>query len=500
MEAVKISNLSYKYPSADEYCLKNVSFSVSEGEVCAIVGPNGCGKTTICNIIRGLIPSFHGGEVEGSVEIFGKSTKEISEEEKAKRIGFVFQNPFTQNSGIKETVFEEIAFGLENMGVDREEIITKVMDIISLLQIEAFMFKHPCELSGGQRQRVALASIIVQDPDIIVIDEPTSQLDPKGTEDVFEIIKYLNRQKKTIVLVEHKMNLIAEYADHIVYLNDGSVLLDGSPEDVLSSELLYEKNLDMPYVAVEGVSISADLGEKIAIIGENGAGKTTTAKLMNGLLKPTKGEVLINGVSTKGKTTATIARKVAYVFQNPDDQIFNQEVLAEISYTPRYFKVDEETVNKRLKKAVKLTGLKPYINENPYNLSYSYRKFVTIAAAIAADPDVFVFDEPTACQDRHGIRLLSGIINALSSEGKLVITITHDMEFVAENFDRTVCMADKHILMDDKTNRILTDDSLMEKAALKKPNVSYLASEMGFEGVITSEDFLAALTENSKRL
>lgn len=215
MEAVKISNLSYKYPSADEYCLKNVSFSVSEGEVCAIVGPNGCGKTTICNIIRGLIPSFHGGEVEGSVEIFGKSTKEISEEEKAKRIGFVFQNPFTQNSGIKETVFEEIAFGLENMGVDREEIITKVMDIISLLQIEAFMFKHPCELSGGQRQRVALASIIVQDPDIIVIDEPTSQLDPKGTEDVFEIIKYLNRQKKTIVLVEHKMNLIAEYADHI---------------------------------------------------------------------------------------------------------------------------------------------------------------------------------------------------------------------------------------------------------------------------------------------
>lgn len=125
---------------------------------------------------------------------------------------------------------------------------------------------------------------------------------------------------------------------------------------------------------------------------------------------------------------------------------------------------------------------------------------MTIAAAIAADPDVFVFDEPTACQDRHGIRLLSGIINALSSEGKLVITITHDMEFVAENFDRTVCMADKHILMDDKTNRILTDDSLMEKAALKKPNVSYLASEMGFEGVITSEVFLAALTENSKRL
>ena len=128
------------------------------------------------------------------------------------------------------------------------------------------------------------------------------------------------------------------------------------------------------------------------------------------------------------------------------------------------------------------------------------KQMVEIAKALTFDANIIIFDEPTACQDRHGIRLLSGIINALSSEGKLVITITHDMEFVAENFDRTVCMADKHILMDDKTNRILTDDSLMEKAALKKPNVSYLASEMGFEGVITSEVFLAALTENSKRL
>ncbi len=251
------------------------------------------------------------------------------------------------------------------------------------------------------------------------------------------------------------------------------------------------------HLAVEGVNISADLGEKIAIIGENGAGKTTTAKLMNGLLKPTKGEVLIDGISTKNKTTATIARKVAYVFQNPDDQIFNQEVLTEISYTPKYFKVDEETINKRLKKAVKMTGLKPYVNENPYNLSYAYRKFVTIAAAIAADPDVFVFDEPTACQDRRGISLLSDIINKLSSEGKLVITITHDMEFVSENFDRTICMAEKHILMDDKTEAIIANDAVMEQAALKKPQVSFLASEMGLKGIITSEAFLKALTEKT---
>lgn len=249
MEVVKMKNLSYRYPSAENHCLKNVSFSVQEGELCAIIGSNGCGKTTICNIIRGLIPSFHGGTIEGLLQIFGKDSNDISPEEKAKRIGFVFQNPFTQNSGIKETVFEEIAFGLENTGVEREEIISKVMSMIEMLGIESFMFKHPLELSGGQRQRVALASVIVQNPDIIVIDEPTSQLDPKGTEEVFEIIKFLNQQKKTIILVEHKIELVAEYADHIIYLNDGAVLLDGAPQDVLTNGILFERILEMPQVA-----------------------------------------------------------------------------------------------------------------------------------------------------------------------------------------------------------------------------------------------------------
>lgn len=250
------------------------------------------------------------------------------------------------------------------------------------------------------------------------------------------------------------------------------------------------------HLAVDNINLFMERGEKIAFIGENGAGKTTTAKLMNGLLKPTRGDVFIDGVSTKGKTTATIARKVAYVFQNPDDQIFNQEVYSEIAYTPKHFKVDKNVMKERIRKAVKMTGLKKYVNENPYNISYAYRKLVTIAAAIAADPDVFVLDEPTACQDRHGIMLLSEIVDQLTKEGKLVITITHDMEFVAENFDRTVCMADKHILMDDKTSKVISNEQVMKKAALKKPQVSLLASRMGYEEIIRSKDFLDIIMEN----
>ena len=252
------------------------------------------------------------------------------------------------------------------------------------------------------------------------------------------------------------------------------------------------------YLAVENINFFAEEGEKIAFVGENGAGKSTTAKLINGLLKPTKGEILIDGVSTKGKTTAAIARNVAYVFQNPDDQIFRQDVFSEIIYTPKYFKVNEDDIRKRVKKAVKMTGLKTYINENPYNLSYAHRKLVTIASAIAADPDIFILDEPTACQDRRGIQLLSKIIDRLASEGKLVITITHDMDFVAENFDRTVCMAKKHILMDDETSKIITNDAVMEKASLKRTQVSLLASKMGYDGIITSEDFLDTIMGSGK--
>lgn len=252
MACIELDNITYKYPLADDNAVENVTCRFEEGKFYGIIGENGGGKTTLCNIIRGLIPNFYKGSLTGSVKVLGKDLKEWKLSELSVKIGYVFQNPFTQISGIKETVFEEIGMGMENMGVPKKKIIEKVVHICRTLKIEELMEKNPNELSGGQRQRVAFASIIAMDTDILVIDEPTSQLDPKGTEEIFEIIKVLKKAGKTIILVEHKIDLIAEYCDEILVMEKGKIIFSGPAKTILSSPLLPEHGAMIPQVAVLG--------------------------------------------------------------------------------------------------------------------------------------------------------------------------------------------------------------------------------------------------------
>ncbi|MEH6993340.1 ABC transporter ATP-binding protein, partial [Neobacillus drentensis] len=236
MSGIEIRNLSYQYPTGSEKVLQNINLNIESGKFYAFVGVNGGGKTTLCNVIRGFIPHFFKGDISGEVLIDGKDVRDWDTSDLAQKVGFVFQNPFTQISGVKETVFDEIAFGLENLGVEVSVIRQKVQEIISLLGIGYIQDKNPNELSGGQKQRVALASIIVMEPDILIFDEPTSQLDPQGTEEIFKAIDIMKKKGKTIILVEHKIELIAEYADYIVVLQDGQIKRQGRTEDVLSHE------------------------------------------------------------------------------------------------------------------------------------------------------------------------------------------------------------------------------------------------------------------------
>lgn len=248
---MECKNVTYTYPLTDEPSIRNVSLNIEEGKFYGIVGENGSGKTTLCAILRGFAPSFYQGDIQGEVLVYGKPIGEYGGE-LATKIGYVFQNPFTQISGVKETVFEEVAYGLENFGVPVEEIVERVEAIMKLTHIDSLAEKNPLELSGGQMQRVALASVLVLEPDILIIDEPTSQLDPQGTESVFEIIKMMKDKKKTIILVEHKIDLIAEYADEVLVLRGGKLIAGGDKAQVLSDISLMEQGVQLPQMAILG--------------------------------------------------------------------------------------------------------------------------------------------------------------------------------------------------------------------------------------------------------
>lgn len=249
------------------------------------------------------------------------------------------------------------------------------------------------------------------------------------------------------------------------------------------------------FLAVDNINIEIKAGENVAIVGQNGAGKTTTVKMMNGLLRPTEGEVIVGDMNTKDYTTAQISRYVGYVFQNPDDQIFHATVEEEVLYGPKTMKLPPEEEKARVEESLKITGMDKYRDENPMNLPLSIRKFVTIAAVIAMHTDILIFDEPTAGQDIEGNRQLTAILKELHEQGKTVITISHDMEFVASNFDRVIVMAKKKVVREGTPKEIFWDFDSLDYAMLKQPYVSRVCRSLGVAGnVIGVEEAVEKIT------
>ncbi|ATG53008.1 ABC transporter ATP-binding protein [Brachybacterium vulturis] len=246
-------------------------------------------------------------------------------------------------------------------------------------------------------------------------------------------------------------------------------------------------------LAVDRVNLAVAAGERVAIIGQNGAGKTTTVKLMNGLLRPTTGRVLVDDVDTASQTTATTARQVAYVFQNPDDQIFGTDVRSELEYIPRHDRWSAERTNERVRRAVKMTGIGKYLDLNPNDLPFAIKKFVAIAAMLVGEPRYVILDEPTAGLDGRGLALLKRLIGQLEDEGTAVVTITHDMRFVADTFDRVVVMAQRQVIADAPATEIFDDDDVLARARLQRPVGAQLAQDLGLAPASLQLDDVVAL-------
>lgn len=235
MGVIETRNVTYTYPGAAKPSIVDVSLNIEKGEFTLITGPSGCGKTTICRCFNGLIPHFYQGEMKGETIVTGLNVSEHPIHELAKHVGLVFQNP--ENQLFALSVEKDVAFGLENLGVPREEMRKRVDWALNLTEMYDLRERAPSELSGGQQQRVAIASVLAMQPEVVILDEPTSFLDPLSAKKIFEVIRDLNRKLGiTVVLVEHRLDLTARYADHIIVMDEGKVALDGDPHEILRSE------------------------------------------------------------------------------------------------------------------------------------------------------------------------------------------------------------------------------------------------------------------------
>ena len=578
MSVITVENLRYRYPHAKELALDGLDFSVEKGEFIGIIGENGAGKSTLSQALMGLVPQFYKGAYGGTVMVDGIEAGRTPVAQLCGHVGLVFQNPFNQLSGAKDNVYEEVAFGMQNLGVPAEEMKNRVEEALKLLDIWQYRDRNPFDLSGGQMQRVAIASVLVMRPDVMILDEPTSQLDPEGSDEVFKAVETLTGSGITILMIEQKIEKLAAYCDRILLLHKGKQIAFDTPQKVFSmpdlnnygiqapaftrickaegvtladgtypvtveeaAGVLREKRLGAPACADGGeraqkaagadvagtdsaqaggpaesagssdeqfciekldfsyladVPVLKNLNMKLdkrptAIIGQNGAGKTTLVKLLKGLLKPVSGSIYFHGEDISGKTVAMLAGNVGYVFQNPDDQIFKYNVMDEILFGPLNIGMDAERAKKEAERALKLTGLTGKEKENPYDLELYERKMTAIASVLAMDTDVLILDEPTIAQDWKGRQIIGGIIRSLSERGKLVIAILHDMDFVAENFERVIIMAHGQVLADGTAKEVFAQEEALKKARLQKPYVMQLCEALGYEkSYLTVEELL----------
>jgi energy-coupling factor transport system ATP-binding protein len=474
MGAIDVRDLAVRYPGQPERALDGVSVALGSGDVVGVTGHTGSGKSTLALAAAGLLPRVIRASVSGSVSVDGIDTIRATAADLAGHVGICFSSPELQLSASKPTVREELAFGLENLAVPRAAMDPRIDAALARLGIAHLAGRDPLTLSGGEQQRVAIASIVVMGTDVLVLDEPAAQLDPEGTEEVAALLPELAADGRAILVAEHSAQILRR-SQRCLVLDAGRVIADSTPEAAFAAMAAADPAEPAPPVsvsnvravapvaievrglahrypggieAVRGVSLSIAPGETVAIVGQNGSGKTTLVKHLNGLLRPDAGSVLLDGRDIAQRRVSDLARLVGFVFQNPDDQLFNSRVDKEVGFGPRNLGLAKAQVDGLVEGALELTGLAAQRAANPYDLDASIRKLVALAGVLAMEPSVLVLDEPTMGQDGPGTRRIGGILDAWAEAGRTVVAITHDMHFAARHFARVVVMRRGEVVLD----------------------------------------------------
>lgn len=474
--AIEVKDLIYSYPAEKNLILSNISFNVREGEIYGIIGPSGCGKSTLLLALSGLIPHSIKGEINGRVIVNGKDVLKSNLMELSQNVQILFQSPDSQLFALN--VEDEITFGLENLNLPWFEIERRLNNVLEELGIEYLRNRSIEELSSGQKQKVALAAILAMEPKVLLFDEPTANLDQPSIKNLIELIKIL-RKKHTILIVEHNVELIKDVCDRVLLINNGKVLIEGRTEDVFRSKeysgvmlpphnvkevigkieklksesknktILEIKDFNFKYSnnvnALKDIHLSVGKGDFIGILGLNGSGKSTLALNLIGILKGS-GEILLEGKNISKSDVYDRTKKIGYVFQNPNYQLFEENLFDEISFGLKNLGLNEKEIRERVYEVLHKINLADFVEKDPHSLSVGQKRRVSIASVLAMKPEIIIVDEPDTGLDHKNAKELMEYIKKLNSDGKTIIMISHSIELIAEYCNRVIGMQDGKIV------------------------------------------------------
>jgi len=540
---VKITDLYFRYKRAATPVFQGLNLEIAPGERVAVLGPSEAGKSTLALCLGGLIPRMIKGEFQGQVEVAGRIANLCRPREQADRVGLLFQDFEAQLFCTR--VDQEVAFGPENLGLARQELAHRVKRALARVGLEDLEYRDPATLSGGQKQLLALAAVLALEPRVLVLDEPTTDLDPLRVEELLETLGRLSLdQKLTLILLGADLRL-ARHCSRIFLLHQGEVAADGPREEVWQEverfralglwppelpalfydlgqtslpltleaavaqarqlgwqhsgedpipapspppspapELLALRKITFGYPGEAPIfrdfSFTLRQGELAAILGPNGGGKTTLVKLLRGLLQPQAGQVW----------TAPAAQplRVGFVFQNPDYQLFAEQVWEEVAFGPRQLGLSPEEINRRVETALTQVHLRDRAGEDPFSLTKGQRQRLAVAGVLALSPQVIILDEPTTGLDHREQEDILALIRALHHQGHTILMVTHSMWAAAHYAQRLVVLKDGKIILDGPTREVLAQEEILRSCRLMLPAVAQLGKRLGFLA-LTAEEF-----------
>jgi energy-coupling factor transporter ATP-binding protein EcfA2 len=566
--ALDVTDLHWRYPSfsgqENPWVLRGVNLSLADGQILGITGPSGAGKTTLCRLMLGVLP--HGikipfrqvnHHIQGQVQVLGETVTRVDPAGNvvngtalgkleglgvlAPRIGMVMQDP--ENQFLTMSVLHELAFGLALRGLDKTEILSRSEQALNMVGLAALWPEagntHPADLSGGQKQRVAIASFLALQPEVLILDEPTSDLDPLGKHEVIDAIRRLKEAHgMTIVLVEHDPELLHSFCDRIALLDEGRIVAEAAPGDFYAQTTMLEAHgvaafevtriarlsrlgngdrapvsiddlaqvllqrpqpapaedkaapltdavieaagLEYAYpdgtLALRGAELTVQRGEMVALLGINGSGKTTLAKVLAGLIPPEHGQARVLGQNLgAGRIRRELPRHVGYIFQNPDHQLFTRRVYDEVAYGLINMGLPAAQRDTVIRKTLATVGLADVLDEDPLFLGKGQRQRLAVASVLAMGPEILIVDEPTTGQDHRMIAGVMSLLDDLNAQGKTILIITHDMTLVADHCSRAVVLLAGQTVFNGAPRQLFADRVLLDQAHLRAPQAIRLS-------------------------